>query len=44
VSDYWSSTTDLNPGDAWEVFFVNGYLDVEGKYNIFHVRAVRGGS
>ena len=44
ASDYWSSTTDLNPDDAWEVFFANGYLDVEGKYNIFHVRAVRGGS
>jgi hypothetical protein len=44
-SYYWSSTTYQNyPGDAWLVYFYDGYAYAYSKSNFFDVRAVRGGS
>jgi hypothetical protein len=44
ASDYWSSTTYA--GDttfAWDVYFGNGYDDVNNKSNSFYLRCVRTG-
>jgi len=44
ATDYWSSTTDAFDSDfAWTVIFHFGEVDQEGKNQISHVRAVRGG-
>jgi len=38
------ATTDAGiPGDAWDVFFDDGYVDTNNKTNINYARAVRGG-
>jgi hypothetical protein len=44
---YWSSTTEASGGpvpSAWVVSFLNGFVDYNGQYNSWLVRAVRGGS
>jgi hypothetical protein len=45
ASYYWSSTTyQPSPILAWNVFFLGGYVDTNGKSGNGYVRAVRGGS
>jgi hypothetical protein len=44
ASIYWSSSTSANGTyDAWYVTFHYGYLGPSYKYNVYYVRAVRGG-
>jgi hypothetical protein len=41
---YWSSTTSaLGTGAAWYVYFYNGYVKYNTKFQVYYVRAVRGG-
>lgn len=45
ASLYWSSTTHASlPSFAWDVFFSDGLVVINGKFSINPVRAVRGGS
>ena len=45
ASGYWSSTSFAsNPVGVWVVFFNAGVVNFAGKNNLFHGRAVRGGS
>jgi len=42
---YWTSSTyQLNPEHAWQVYFVVGFASATGKTVAQHVRGVRGGS
>jgi len=41
---YWSATTlTSNPVNTWYVNFFNGIVTYNGKFQTFHVRAVRAG-
>jgi len=41
---YWSATTLSNfSAFAWDVYFINGFVDFDDKANDFYVRAVRAG-
>ena len=41
AADYWSSTEDSSPYNAWALYFISGYLTGRNKNTSYRVRAIR---